>query len=160
MPRRIYTYDAGYGWATGNLLATIGAYITLLSSLIFVYNLITSLKKGEKATSDPWDARTLEWSVSSPPPEYNFVELPKVEALDDFWYKKYEKKSFQPEKSADVLLPNPSKWPFFAGVGIFLFGTGFLYGPGLIGPISLITIIGVLVLLVSVSGWSFQKFEG
>ena len=59
-----------------------------------------------------------------------------------------------------MLLPNPSKWPFFAGVGILMFGTGFLFGPGLVGPISLITIVGVVVLLVSVYGWSFQKFEG
>ena len=121
---------------------------------------MTSLKNGEKAGSDPWDARTLEWSVSSPPPEYNYVHLPQVEALDDFWYRKYEKKNFQLEKPGDVLLPNPSYWPFAAGFGIFLFGLGFLYGPRMVGPISLVTIVGVVVLLVSVYGWAFQKAEG
>ncbi|MCZ6842367.1 MAG: cytochrome c oxidase subunit I [SAR324 cluster bacterium] len=160
MPRRVYTYDAGFDWELGNMSATIGAYITAFSALIFFYNLITSLKKGEKAGSDPWDARTLEWSVTSPPPEYNFVKLPVVEALDHFWYRKYEKKNFSLETPAHVLLPNPSYWPFFAGLGIFLFGTGFLYGPTLVGPISLVTIIGVILLLVSVYGWAFQKFEG
>jgi cytochrome c oxidase subunit 1 len=138
----------------------MGAYITAVSAIIFLYNLYTSLSKGEIAGSDPWDARTLEWSVSSPPPEYNFVELPKVEALDDYWYRKYETKNYKPEPSKDVLLPNPSIWPLYAGIGIFLFGLGFLFGPRLIGPISPITIAGLIILLVSAYGWSFQKFEG
>ena len=160
MPRRIYTYDAGFGFENYNLMATMAAYLTAASAVVFFYNLISSLTKGEKASGDPWDARTLEWSVSSPPPEYNFVELPKVEALDDFWYRKYEKKNYKPEQSQHVLLPNPSWWPLLAGIGIFLFGFGFLFGPTLVGPISPITIFGVVLLFVSVYGWAFQKFEG
>ena len=163
MPRRVYTYPEGFEWENSNMLATMGAYITALSALIFFYNLINSLKNGEKAGSDPWDARTLEWSVSSPPPEYNYVDLPKVEALDDFWYRKYEKKSYKPETPADVLLPNPSYWPFIAGLGIFLLGAGLLYdtsGLLLPFPIPLTSIIGAVVLLASVYGWAFQKFEG
>ncbi len=160
MPRRIYTYDAGFGFEPWNLVATLGAYITAVSALVFFFNLYTSARNGAKAPGDPWDGRTLEWAVSSPPPEYNFVKLPQVEALDDFWYRKYEAKNYRPEKSEDVALPNPSYWPLVTAIGIFMMGAGFLFGPGLLGPVSLITLIGVVVLLLGAYGWAFQKFEG
>ena len=68
MPRRIYTYEAGHGWEIWNQLSTIGALIQVPSYAIFVYNLIISLWKGKPAGDDPWDAWTLEWTTTSPPP--------------------------------------------------------------------------------------------
>ena len=68
MPRRIYTYEPGRGWDTLNLLISIGAFIQAIAVLVFVANLVISYFKGDKAGNDPWDAWTLEWSVSSPPP--------------------------------------------------------------------------------------------
>ena len=68
MPRRIYTYEPGRGWDIWNLLVTIGAFIQAIATLVFVFNLIISYFRGAKAGNDPWDAWTLEWSVSSPPP--------------------------------------------------------------------------------------------
>jgi cytochrome c oxidase subunit 1 len=89
MPRRTYTYDSGLGWDTLNLIETIGAFVITLSVLIFLVNVIYASLRGERATNDPWDGRSLEWSISSPPPEYNFADIPMVEARDDWWHRKY-----------------------------------------------------------------------
>ena len=79
MPRRIYTYEPGRGWDTLNLIVSIGAFIQAIAILVFVANLIISYFKGADAGNDPWDAWTLEWSTSSPPPAYNFATVPTVE---------------------------------------------------------------------------------
>jgi len=85
MPRRIYTYEPGRGWDALNLLVSIGAFIQGIATLIFVANLIISYFKGAKAGNDPWDAWTLEWSVSSPPPAYNFAVTPTVASRRPLW---------------------------------------------------------------------------
>jgi cytochrome c oxidase subunit 1 len=88
-PRRTYTYASGMGWDNLNLLVTIGSFVIALSIAVFLVNIIHSTLRGEKASADPWDARTLEWSIPTPVPEYNFAEIPVVEARDDFWHRKY-----------------------------------------------------------------------
>ena len=89
MPRRIYTYEPGRGWDTWNLIVTIGAFIQGLAILIFVANLVFSYFSGPKAGNDPWDAWTLEWSVSSPPPAYNFASIPTVSSRRPLWDRKH-----------------------------------------------------------------------
>jgi cytochrome c oxidase subunit 1 len=89
MPRRTYRYPSGMGWDAMNMIETIGAFIIALSVLIFFVNIIFSTKRGKIAGNDPWDARSLEWSIPSPPPAYNFAEIPVVEARDDWWHRKY-----------------------------------------------------------------------
>ncbi len=89
MPRRIYTYEPGRGWELWNLIATIGAFVQGVATLIFVANLIVSYWKGAKAGNDPWDAWTLEWSVSSPPPAYNFASIPTVASRRPLWDEKH-----------------------------------------------------------------------
>jgi cytochrome c oxidase subunit I len=85
MPRRIYTYEPGRGWDTLNFLVSIGAFVQGIAILVFVANLVVSYFKGAKAGNDPWDAWTLEWLVSSPPPAYNFASIPTVASRRPLW---------------------------------------------------------------------------
>jgi cytochrome c oxidase subunit I len=78
MPRRIALYPPGKGWDFLNLLATIGSYIIAISIIVFVLNLIVSLRRRRVAGDDPWGANTLEWATSSPPPAHNFDRLPRI----------------------------------------------------------------------------------
>ncbi len=78
MPRRYADYPAGQGWELNNMLATIGAFILAISVLPLLWNLVVSFFKGRIAGNDPWEANSLEWSTSSPPPSYNYLEIPAV----------------------------------------------------------------------------------
>jgi cytochrome c oxidase subunit 1 len=85
MPRRIYTYAPDRGWEMWNQVASIGALIQAVAVACFAWNLIHSAVKGEPAGDDPWDGWTLEWSTTSPPPEYNFEKLPVVRSSRPLW---------------------------------------------------------------------------
>ena len=85
MPRRIFTYDAGRGWDTLNFIATVGALFQATAILVLAINIVRSARKGEPAGNDPWDAWTLEWSTSSPPPDYNFATTPTVRSRRPLW---------------------------------------------------------------------------
>jgi cytochrome c oxidase subunit 1 len=85
MPRRVYTYEPGRGWDTLNLIVTIGALFQAAGILVLIYNLTRSYLSGDAAGSDPWDAWTLEWSTTSPPPTYNFASIPTVQSRRPLW---------------------------------------------------------------------------
>jgi heme/copper-type cytochrome/quinol oxidase subunit 1 len=85
MPRRIYTYPAGLGWTSLNLVATIGALILTLGVLLSLWNFLVSMRRGAPTGKDPWKADTLEWSTASPPAPYGSEHLPTVRTRHPLW---------------------------------------------------------------------------
>ena len=154
MPRRIYTYDSGFGFDLWNFVATIGALILGLSILSLLHNMFWSKRKGKIAGNDPWNARTLEWSIPSPPPDYNFASIPTVDKLDHFWYSKQKQlKNELPSETSDdetnIHMPSPSFFPFIVSLGIVIAAYGLMYNI----PVA---IIGVLITIIGIYAWSFE----
>jgi cytochrome c oxidase subunit I len=85
MPRRIYTYPADRGWDLWNLIASLGVPFQVLAVLVFLINVVISLRRGAPAGNDPWDAWTLEWAAASPPPAYNFDTVPVAASRRPLW---------------------------------------------------------------------------
>jgi cytochrome c oxidase subunit 1 len=97
MPRRVYTYPAEMGWGALNLLSTVGAVMVATSVLLFIVNVVKSLRRGEPAGANPWAAGSLEWAAASPPASYNFADPPIVHAREPLWE--------PPETGRDAQLP-------------------------------------------------------
>ncbi len=85
MPRRIYTYADRLGWGAPNLIVSVGAFVFAAGILLFLVNVFLSLRHGKRAGDNPWDAPSLEWSTSSPPPPYNFAVIPIVASRYPLW---------------------------------------------------------------------------
>jgi len=89
MPRRVVTYRASDDFGDLNMVSTIGSFILALGVLVFIWNVIRTLRRGEPAGNDPWDGQTLEWATTSPPPERNFDSLPPIRSERPFFDQKY-----------------------------------------------------------------------
>jgi len=85
MPRRVYTFADGMGWDWLNLITTVGSFVFAVGVLLFVINILVSQRRGRAAGNNPWDAPTLEWATTSPPPPYNFVVIPTVASRHPLW---------------------------------------------------------------------------
>ncbi|MCG3420460.1 cytochrome c oxidase subunit I [Oceanobacillus jordanicus] len=129
MPRRYWVFLKDQGLDTGNLVSTIGAFLMGVGGLIFVINIIYTSVKGEKAPADPWDGRSLEWAIPSPPPFYNFKQTPLIRGLDPLWIEKTEGKGkiTPAEPLGDIHMPDASILPFIMSFGFFIAGFGFIY---------------------------------
>jgi cytochrome c oxidase subunit I len=164
MARRYYRYDEGLGFDFWNLMATIGAFTIAVSILVFMVNVVRSRNHGQKATADPWDGRTIEWTIPVPVPEYNFAEVPEIHALDDFWHRKYTednsgrliKRKDAPDVDAPpdvdpstIHLPSPSYFPIIAAAGLPIIAYGAIYA-------WIAAVVGALVVIGALYGWALE----
>jgi len=146
-----------------NLLSTLGYLVLLGSSLVFLFNLIKSIRSGTPSGNDPWDARTLEWMTESPTPHVNFYTIPTVTHRDEFWHRKYaedevghaikvpagaaENHDTAAHADEHIHMPDPSYWPLVHSLGYIPVGYGMVFAnPWLLG-------VGVLWLIVGLYGW-------
>jgi len=168
MPRRYYTYEAGMGWDLWNMVQTIGAFGLGLSFLVFMWNFLASLRSGQVAPADPWDAATLEWATASPPPAYNFAQTPVVHSRRPLWDTKYpdlevahtpgvrgmrrrdavKRDVVAPvHDDGSIHLPSPTFFPLVLAFGVTVAAFGVLY----FFPIP--CIVGLLIIGYAIVGW-------
>lgn len=176
MVRRTWKYAPETGLEPWNLVVTIGAFIIALSILVFMFNWMVSKRRGEPSGLDPWDARTIEWSIPNPTPEYNFAVVPEVTRLDDFWHKKYDEddegRAVRKPDADEILarmeyeglnpaspihLPAPSYFPILMAAGIPVMFYGVIYHQSLLGKIAIV--LGAFVSLAALIGWGIEPLE-
>lgn len=175
MPRRMQTYDTGLGWDLGNLISSIGVAILGVGVILFAISLVAALINGKVAGDDPWDGRTLEWSISSPPPHHDFGEQPIVHDLDPLWYAKHPElverrdplsesaeetdiaspQASEPHHHDEVVhLPGQSWYPFLASVALYGGGIAFIYHN------FIAAIIALAFLMLFIYGWALEGVGG
>jgi cytochrome c oxidase subunit 1 len=158
MPRRVYTYQPGMGFELLNQLETLGALTLALGFLVFIINIIKTTRSPVKAPADPWNGATLEWSIPSPPQEWNFNEIPVVHSRDPLWELKRERGGPLPEppltSGKGIHLPNPSYWPLVTAVGVLGAFVGIMLSHRL-GPWGIVA--GMAVLFFGFFNWVFEK---
>jgi cytochrome c oxidase subunit 1 len=161
MPRRVYTYPAGTGWELWNQIAGIGAVLIAISVLLFIVNAVRSLRHGEIASDNPWEASTLEWATSSPPPSYNFAYVPIVSAREALWQEgeiawmeglaSGEREilcttPIEAEPDLRHTLPKASIWPLITAVGTTAMFIGSIFDQWAV-------IWGVIPIAFGLIGW-------
>ena len=157
MPRRIYTYDADQGWAALNALVSAGSLVLAFSILLLLVNLAISLRRGEKAGDNPWEAPSLEWATSSPPHHYNFAVVPTVRSRYPLWDEEANVVEPPPLPAhEEPHMPAPSYWPIALAFAIVMLAVGLLIWQwhALIG-IGFIVVMMVLGLR-SIYGWVYE----
>ncbi|QFU17502.1 cytochrome c oxidase subunit I [Microvirga thermotolerans] len=166
MPRRVYTYQHEMGWDNLNLLSSVGALVFFLSFVVFLWNVITSARKGAVAGDNPWQAGTLEWATSSPPPPQNFDRIPVVTNREPLWAERETLSvaaglsvdnrelivSTVSEARADLResSPEPSVWPFIAAVATGITFIGSIFTPWA-------AVWGSLIVGVTLIAWFWPK---
>jgi cytochrome c oxidase subunit 1 len=151
MPRRVYTYAEELGIGSLNLFMSVAALLMALGTLIFAWNLVRSWRKGAVAGPNPWGGATLEWATSSPPPEFNFAELPEIRSRNPLWdHPDHYDERVYTEPAGGVHMPNPSFWPLITAAGaagsLMLFMTDIWWMP----------LIGVAVTAIAAINWAFE----
>jgi cytochrome o ubiquinol oxidase subunit 1 len=145
--RRLDHYDASMGWQGLFIVAAIGA-ATIFAGVGFqILQLVYSIWKRDEnrdTTGDPWNGRTLEWSTTSPAPEYNFAVIPEVTGRDAFWTAKHKRTHAEPEYE-DIYLPNNSGFP------LIIAALAFTGGFAVVWHIWWLAIVGVLGVILSVT---------
>jgi cytochrome c oxidase subunit 1 len=157
MPRRIYTYspDLGPGIAQLNLVSTIGALLIGVAMLVFLWNIWRTRRHGAAASNDPWGGATLEWSVASPPPVYNFSIIPTVANRLPRWKTEHHEPMRDPPAvpPAPIHVPGGSWWPLVTAVGLPVLA---------LAPLThslWLALVGVALVLFGIYRWAFEPFE-
>jgi cytochrome c oxidase subunit 1 len=175
MPRRVYTYQPELGWGTLNLVVTAGAFVMALGLLVYLANVVISLRRGAIAPANPWQAPTLEWAQASPPPPYNFLPSPTVSGRNPLWD--------EPETQPAVVgiradaryvlvtrvmdaepdhveeMPGPSVWPFVTAVAVSALFIGSIFTPWAVVWGSLPVFIGMVCWFWPRKGKPPSEFE-
>jgi cytochrome c oxidase subunit I+III len=166
MPRRVYTYPREMGWSTLNAVSSGGAVLLMVGAVLLLYNLWRSRRHGEPAGDNPWNADTLEWATSSPPPVYNFLELPVVEGRHAIWDRSPDapvvtgiRSDIREVLVTDVMdaepthkdeFPEPSIWPFLAAAATTALLVATIFTPWGV-------VYGAPLVFVTLVGWFWPK---
>ena len=164
MPRRTQTYFEGYGFEIWNLISTLGVFVAIAGALLFTFDFVRSLRNGEPAGNDPWNARTLEWATTSPPPEHDFDTTPIVTDRDAFWLMKHPELAPVEDNEAEddgidydahgIHIPGQSWYPFVMAAALFVGGYAVIYHNWLLG------IICGLIIVAGTFGWALEGVGG
>ncbi len=164
MPRRVYTYLPEQGWAGLNAVSSIGAFMQAVGIVILVIALLESVLSRRRATADAWGVgRSLEWSIPSPAPAYNFARLPLVRGHEALWHEKmHGDGKMQPVPDEEdhgrhgnaVHMPSPSFMPAVVGLGLLVAGFG-----GVLPNVTL-AIAGGVVVALGILGWALEDARG
>ena len=159
MPRRTHTYLEGFGWERWNFVATIGAFILAVGIGLFTLDLLHKIfSKARPIKTDPWDSRTLEWSLPCPPPVYNFASIPTVGARDAWFAHNYgpaaERMVYPPDDGHGIHMPSQSWFPLIGSAGFTAATFGMIFVKTSFGPA--VAIGGLLLLVVSIFAWAME----
>jgi cytochrome c oxidase subunit I len=163
MPRRVFTYLPGQGFDTANMISSIGAAFMSAGVIVMLINIIFTSVKNVRVGNDPWgDGRTLEWSLPSPPPFYNFKQLPLVRGLDAYWLEKQEGKTGMTpaEPLGDIHMPDASILPLVMAFGLFIAAFGAMYHVNDKAWAIPVLIIGLLVTFGAMFVRSVKDYHG
>jgi cytochrome o ubiquinol oxidase subunit 1 len=145
--RRLDHYDASLGWQPLFIVAGVGVAVVCLGLGFQILQLIVSIKQRNEhrdLTGDPWNGRTLEWSVASPAPAYNFAVIPVVTTRDPFWEQKQSKVKPAPPVYTDIRMPKNSP------VGMYIAGFAFLLGFAIVWHILWLGVVGLLGIILTI----------
>ncbi|KQL54757.1 quinol oxidase subunit 1 [Heyndrickxia shackletonii] len=164
MPRRVWKFLPNQGWDTANLISSIGAAFMAFGVIVMLINIVITTVQNKRIGNDPWgDGRTLEWAIPSPPPFYNFKQLPLVRGVDTWWIEKMEgKKELTPaEPLGDIHMPDASILPVVISGGLFIAAFGALYHRDQGNTWGLpVLIIGIAIALLGMLIRSVKDYHG
>ncbi len=175
MPRRIYTYPSGMGWGGLNLVESIGVVIVATGLVLFFISVVRTIRSGPPAGDNPWGASTLEWSIASPPPAYNFEVIPTVRSRDPLWEPRVTEDATRAESelregaaldqgretmgttlldaqpNAVYRMPGDSLWPLLTALALGLLFTGLLLTS------VVLTVGGLAATIATAIGWLWPE---
>jgi cytochrome c oxidase subunit 1 len=166
MPRRVYTHQPDLPWSSLNLFVSLSAVVLAAGFLLFFVNALYSYRRGEIASANPWNAATLEWATSSPPPAYNFAYIPVVNSLEPLWR---DDETFPvaaglrtdrrelivstvvaAEPQARESSTPPSIWPFLAAIATTIMLVSSIFTPWAV-------VWGSIPITITLIGWFWPK---